>query len=127
MDQRYVDLAAAIVRQKILASEARETATSKQPKAVPKMLAGAVIAQYVRCGKAGCRCARGELHGPYWYRKWREGRRQRKTYIRPTDVAVVREACAAERELMAASRLAREIARQDWTRLADLLREYEHA
>jgi hypothetical protein len=26
--------------------------------------------EYVRCGKAGCRCAqgdKGDLHGPYWY------------------------------------------------------------
>jgi hypothetical protein len=100
---------------------------SKQRKVVPKMLAGAVIAQYVCCGKAGCRCARGELHGPYWYRKWREGRRQWKAYVKPQDVAAVRAACAAERELMSANRLARQIARQDWSRLADLLREYVHA
>ena len=127
MDQRYVDLAAAIVRQKILASKARETATSKQRKAVPKMLAGAVIPQYVRCGKATCRCARGELHGPYLYRKWREGSRQRKAYVKPQDVAAVQAACRAERELVSANRLAREIARQDWSRLSDLLREYVHA
>ena len=22
-----------------------------------------------RCGRPGCRCQRGELHGPYWYRR----------------------------------------------------------
>ena len=92
-----------------------------------KMLAGAVIAQYVRCGKAGCRCARGELHGPYLYRKWRDGRRQHKSYIKPSDVAAVRAACAAERELVTAGRLARTLARQDWSRLSVLLREYVHA
>ena len=43
---------------------------------------GAVIAQYARCGKAGCRCARGELHGPYWYVFRRVGGRLRKTYLR---------------------------------------------
>jgi hypothetical protein len=91
------------------------------------MLAGAVIAQYVRCGKAGCRCARGQLHGPYLYRKWREGSRQHKSYIKPQDVAAVQAACQAERELLSAARLARQIARQDWSRLADLLREYVYA
>ncbi len=91
------------------------------------MLAGTVIAQYVRCGKAGCRCARGELHGPYWYRKWREGSRQRKTYVPRADLAAVRAACRAEHEMKTAARLGRDIARQDWRRLADLLREYEHA
>lgn len=50
---------------------------------------GAVCAQFVRCGKARCRCARGELHGPYYYRFTREptakGWRQRKAYIRKSE------------------------------------------
>lgn len=31
------------------------------------VLRGSVISQGRRCGKEGCRCARGELHGPYVY------------------------------------------------------------
>ena len=30
-------------------------------------LRGSLLSQQRRCGKAGCRCARGELHGPYVY------------------------------------------------------------
>ena len=30
-------------------------------------LAGSLAEQRRRCGKEGCRCARGELHGPYAY------------------------------------------------------------
>jgi hypothetical protein len=30
-------------------------------------LAGSLVEQRRRCGKEGCRCARGELHGPYVY------------------------------------------------------------
>jgi hypothetical protein len=30
-------------------------------------LAGSLARQRRRCGKEGCRCARGELHGPYAY------------------------------------------------------------
>ena len=30
-------------------------------------LAGSLVEQSRRCGKEGCRCARGELHGPYVY------------------------------------------------------------
>jgi hypothetical protein len=30
-------------------------------------LAGSLLEQRRRCGKEGCRCARGELHGPYAY------------------------------------------------------------
>ena len=33
-----------------------------------------VAAVRVRCGKPSCRCARGHLHGPYWYAYWRDGR-----------------------------------------------------
>jgi hypothetical protein len=25
------------------------------------------VHEKVRCGKEGCRCERGEMHGPYWY------------------------------------------------------------
>jgi hypothetical protein len=31
------------------------------------VLRGSLVAQGRRCGKAGCRCTRGELHGPYVY------------------------------------------------------------
>ncbi|SRR5712691_3256384 len=30
-------------------------------------LAGSLAEQRRRCGKGGCRCAQGELHGPYAY------------------------------------------------------------
>lgn len=30
-------------------------------------LAGSLVEQARRCGKPGCRCAGGELHGPYVY------------------------------------------------------------
>lgn len=30
-------------------------------------LPGSLVEQRRRCGKEGCRCARGELHGPYTY------------------------------------------------------------
>lgn len=34
---------------------------------VGEVLRGALASQGRRCGKPGCRCARGELHGPYTY------------------------------------------------------------
>ena len=35
----------------------------------------------VKCGKPRCRCAEGELHGPYWYAyAWQDGR-IRKRYV----------------------------------------------
>ena len=38
------------------------------------------LLQGVKCGKAGCKCANGDLHGPYWYEYWREGGKVRKKY-----------------------------------------------
>jgi hypothetical protein len=35
----------------------------------------------VRCGSKKCKCAAGELHGPYWYVYWTEGGRTRSQYI----------------------------------------------
>ena len=34
---------------------------------VEGVISGSVVDQGRRCGKEGCRCATGELHGPYTY------------------------------------------------------------
>ncbi len=101
--------------------------TTEPAETLPKMLPGAVCAQWKRCGKPGCRCARGALHGPYFYRFWREDGRLRKVYVRPTDVEEVMAACAAERELLRAGRIARALDREDWCRLVARIREVEGA
>lgn len=64
----------------------------------------ALCAQLVRCGKAGCRCAAGELHGPYHYLFWREGRGLKKLYVRRADVGRVRELCERRQGLTVAPR-----------------------
>lgn len=35
----------------------------------------------VRCGKKGCKCVGGELHGPYWYSYWSEGGKTKSRYV----------------------------------------------
>lgn len=37
--------------------------------------------EMVRCGKTGCRCARGELHGPYWYAYWSQSGKTKSEYV----------------------------------------------
>jgi hypothetical protein len=64
-----------------------------------KILPGVVIRQWVRCGRPNCRCAHGELDGPYHYRFWREGGRLRKAYVRPEELEQVRARCEARRRL----------------------------
>ena len=53
---------------------------------------GSLHTAYRACGKPTCRCAQGQLHGPYWYRRWRQGRRQRRAYVREADLLRVRAA-----------------------------------
>ena len=52
------------------------------PKTAVAPLPGSLHAQWVRCGKAACRCMNGGApHGPYWWRYWREGGQPRKAYV----------------------------------------------
>jgi len=48
-------------------------------------LRGALQRQMRRCGKTGCRCVDGELHGPYLYLAVRTGARSRLVYV-PAEV-----------------------------------------
>ena len=63
---------------------------------VADYLAGSVIEQSRRCGKAGCRCASGgELHGPYVYLSvGRAGARRGMLYVPETLAALVRQRVA---------------------------------
>ena len=72
-------------------------------------LPGVLRAELVRCGKPNCRCSRGDWHGPYLYRRWREGGRQRRRYVKPSDAERVREGLAAWRRLHPPARSAREV------------------
>ena len=76
--------------------------------APPSPLEGEICAQYIRCGKQGCRCQTGQLHGPYHYRIWREGTQVRKVYVKASEVEGVRSACAAFKDLTHSLRQARQ-------------------
>ncbi len=51
-------------------------------------LEGSVVNQLRRCGKEGCRCAQGELHGPYVYLSISRGSDRRLLYV-PAELAEV--------------------------------------
>jgi hypothetical protein len=60
------------------------TRRSRLARAVPDLeatLGGALHRQMRRCGKAGCRCADGERHGPYMYLSVRTGGGSRLFYV----------------------------------------------
>jgi len=75
-------------------------------------LPGSVSEQFIRCGKPGCHCRRGQLHGPYFYRIWRDapqagGKKGKvnKVYVKAADVAGVRALRARRVALTARLRL----------------------
>jgi hypothetical protein len=94
---------------------------TKKPESLHKTLPGTVCIQYVTCGHRNCRCAGGNLHGPYHYRFWRENGKVRKTYVKPTELEVVRKQCAARQKL----RLQFHQGFTDWRMLRDSVRELE--
>src|SRR5258708_33844260 len=71
------DLAVMSVRQLL----ARRRALAGRVGDVEQVLAGSLVEQTRRCGKAGCRCADGEPHGPYAYFAPRTRGRGRLSYV----------------------------------------------
>lgn len=59
---------------------------------------GSVVACYTKCNRANCKCLQGQLHGPYFYRFWRQDGKRFKRYIRKEDVAVTKAACKSYQE-----------------------------
>src|SRR3989442_15871886 len=62
----------------------RRARMARQLPDIEATLRGALHRQMRRCGKAGCRCADGELHGPYIYISVRIDGRSHLLYV-PTD------------------------------------------
>lgn len=77
------------------------------PKIYPDMMPGQIEAQFKRCGRAGCRCARGELHGPYFYHRTWDGERHQRRYVRLAHIKEARAACEEYRALQAEIRAGR--------------------
>jgi Family of unknown function (DUF6788) len=62
---------------------------------VEALIAGSVVDQGRRCGKEGCRCATGELHGPYTYVVLpRAGGHTRTVYVPAAAADAVRQGAA---------------------------------
>jgi hypothetical protein len=45
----------------------RRRAALRQLPDLQEILRGSLMERYLTCGKPGCKCARGERHGPVWY------------------------------------------------------------
>ena len=69
---------------------ARRRALAARLGDVQQVLAGSLAEQSRRCGRAGCRCADGEPHGPYAYFTPRPAGRGRARYVPSALAGVVR-------------------------------------
>lgn len=70
---------------------------------VEGLVSGAVVEQGRRCGKEGCRCNSGELHGPYTYVVLpRAGGRTRTVYVPAAAAEAVRTGAAVSAHVRAA-------------------------
>ena len=69
---------------------ARRRAAAVRLGDVEEVLAGALTEQTRRCGRAGCRCADGDPHGPYLYFSPRQAGRGRLRYVPAPVAGVVR-------------------------------------
>src|SRR5713226_7566260 len=84
MTHKNSELSSLSVRQ-LRARRRRLAASLANPQA---SLEGSLVSQMRRCGKEGCRCAQGELHGPYVYLSISRGSDRRLVYV-PAELAEV--------------------------------------
>jgi hypothetical protein len=90
-DKTASDLASMNVRQ----LRARRRRLARSMPDVEQLISGSVVEQGRRCGKEGCRCATGELHGPYTYVVLpRVESRTRTLYVPAAAANAVRQAAA---------------------------------
>ena len=88
----------------------------------PEFLRGSLVERYKRCGKPGCKCAKGRGHGAKYYLSVSfAGRRPEMIYVRQADVKrvagylanlttareLLEEICEINRELLTSFEISR--------------------
>jgi len=86
----------------VTALRARRAALAAQLPGAGEVLRGSIQRQFRRCGKEGCRCARGDLHGPYVYLAVRTESRRGMVYIPAAAVEAVERRIEATGQIEAA-------------------------
>lgn len=65
------------------------------------MLEGSFTKRYTRCKKSGCKCERGERHGPYFSISKNENGKTRLEYIRPGEIVAISRLLESRRQFKA--------------------------
>ena len=100
----------------------RKSYPKTDPNVTNEFAPGTLVGQMVRCGKPNCKCSRGELHGPYFWRCYRLGGRIVKYYVRKADLTATRAACAEWHRLQARLRINRALHADTMRRMRAYLR-----
>ncbi len=103
----------------------RDMIKTKTQKVLPKILSGSAHQQFKKCGKQNCKCIRGQLHGPYYYRFARIDGKLRKRYLKADEVEAVQSACQLRQTEQKAQRRKSQTAWNQLRELRDSLREYQ--
>jgi hypothetical protein len=75
--------------------EAKKASLLRKIQDCSEMLQGSLVVLYRKCGKKGCRCERGEKHGPAYYLSYKEGGVTQMVYISVSRLEEVRKAMEA--------------------------------
>lgn len=62
-----------------------------------KIIGGSVHRQFKKCGKSNCRCAKGKLHGPYYYHFVFVNGKLKNRYLKASEVEQTKQACLLHR------------------------------
>lgn len=96
---------------------------SENENLLPKMLPGTVHEQFVRCGKQNCKCARGELHGAYYYHFVRVNGKLTKRYLKQNEIEPFNAACFARQREQQAERIQNANLCREFREIRSVLRE----
>lgn len=69
------------IRQEIGRLQAAHSALLRALMSSEPFIQGSVVRRFSLCGKPGCRCQRGEKHGPFWYLSRSEHGHTRMRYL----------------------------------------------
>jgi hypothetical protein len=72
----------------------KEKKSAEKPTKI-EPLRGYIEIRYVRCGRANCKCSKGELHGPYHLRRWTTDGRKVTKYVKNSEKQTVLAAVSA--------------------------------
>jgi hypothetical protein len=97
---REKDVKGKLKRERTLRNKVDEKPTKMGP------MGGTIEGRMIRCGKPNCKCAKGDLHGPYYVRRWREYGKRCSKYVKKGDVSATFQALSEHRRQQKQARMA---------------------